>query len=372
MDPLSAQPAAADHAEAEALLLLQRVPGVGPCTVRELVARFGSGRAALTAPQRDLADLLGDGPGVAALAAADAPADRDAVTAELAAADALGMAVVPMTSDAYPARLLELSDPPPVIFLRGRSELLDPPSVAIVGARAATGYGRRTAARLATALARHGVVVVSGLALGVDGEAHGAALDAGGTTVAVLGCGADVEHPPSHARLQRSIARDGLLVSEFAPGTPPLPHHFPRRNRIMAALVRVVVVVEAAARSGALITARLALDLGREVMAVPGPIDAATSVGTNALLRDGAQPVLGPDDVVRALGIEPDERPSGTPKAGTDGAALWDLLDLTPVGVDELARMSGLPPRRTLAALSQLEIEGWAMQSAGARFKRRS
>ncbi len=374
MDPLSeGLPGADERAEAEALLLLQRVLGLGDRSVRALVEGFGSGRAALAAGDRDAAAAIGRGEeGRRAVRARGGRPDRDAVAASLAAADALAMRVVPMTSPRYPARLLELSDPPPVLFLRGRSELLLPPAVAIVGSRRATAYGRRVAARLAAALAREGVVVVSGLALGVDGEAHRGALDAGGPTVAVLGTGADAAHPPAHAGIFRRIAQEGLLVSEFPPGTPALAHHFPRRNRIMAALARVVVVVEAAARSGALITARHALDLGRDVLAVPGPIDADTSAGTNALLRDGAQPMLGPDDVLRALGIEAAGRAPVAPPRGTDLATLWDALGAAPLGVDELSGRTGFSAPRALAALSQLEVEGWAVQTAGARFARRA
>ena len=277
-----------------------------------------------------------------------------------------------MGSSSYPRSLLDLGDPPPVLFLRGRVKLLDPASVALVGSRRATGYGRRTAARLARALARCGAVVLSGLALGVDGEAHRGALEAGGGTIAVLGAGPDVVHPPSHRRLFQSILAEGLVVSEFAPGTPPLAHHFPRRNRVMAALARVVVVVQAPVRSGALITARHALDLGREVLAVPGPIDAVTSAGANELLRDGAHPVLGAEKIIRALGLPVTVAAATGPAPGTDAAALWEELSPAPEGVDALAGRTGLSAIRTLVALSSLELEGWVVQSAGARFARKT
>lgn len=353
MDPLRGS--AEERVEVEALLTLQRLAGVGDVGLNALIAAFGSGRHALEAPD---ADALAGGP----------PCARP-----LATADALGIEVVPIGGAAYPARLLELSDPPPLLFLRGRTELLADPSVAVVGSRRATAYGRRTAARLGAALARAGVVVVSGLALGVDGEAHRGALDAGGGTLAVLGAGADVEHPAGHAHLHRAIAHDGLLVSEFAPGTQPAPHHFPRRNRIMAALARAVVVVEAAERSGALITARIALDLGREVLAVPGPIDAPTSVGSNALLADGAAPALGVEVVLRAIGIEePPRARAAAPAPGVgDSATVWAALDAHPLPVDEIAGRTSLPAGRALAALSLLELEGWAVRSAGGRFARR-
>ncbi len=232
------------------------------------------------------------------------------------------MCVLPMGGAAYPERLLQLADPSPVLFLRGRAELLAAPAAAVVGSRRATAYGRRTSARIAGVLACHGVCVVSGLALGVGAEAHRAALEAPGPILAVHGAGADVPHPPSHARLFGRITGEGLLVSEFVPGTRPLAHHFPRRNRIMAALAQAVVVVEAAARSGALITARLALELGRDVLAVPVPVDAETSAGTNALFRDGAPPALGAEDVLRVLRIEPGPAVRLAHPGGEHGA-LW-------------------------------------------------
>lgn len=362
--------------EAHALLLLQRLPGLADVGVRRLVEAFGSGRAALVAPDRELAAALGQGEvrpaGLASARARGSSADRTAVMEALAQAHALGAAVVPMTAPNYPRSVLELHDPPPVLFLRGRAELLGIPAVALVGSRRATGYGRRTAARLARALARCGAAVVSGLALGVDGEAHRGALEEGGSTVAVLGTGPDVAHPPSHRRLFQQILGEGLVVSEFIPGTPPLAHHFPRRNRVMAALARVVVVVEAAVRSGALITARHALDLGREVLSVPGPIDAVTSAGANELLRDGAHPALGPEEIPRALGLPVLSEATLGPAPGTDAAGLWAALSPAPKGVDALALKTGLPAPRALVALSSLEIEGWAVQSAGARFARRS
>jgi DNA processing protein len=360
--------------EAEAFLILQRVPGLGDLGIKALFTAFGSGGAALAATDLDFAVALAGGeptPRQLALARArGSRADREAVSQVLAAADARDLRVVPMGGDAYPARVLELEDPPAVLFLRGRVELLQPTAVALVGARRATAYGRRTAFRLGGALARAGVVVVSGLALGVDGEAHRGALDARGGTIAVLGAGADVVHPKTNAHLYRRIAQDGLIVSEFAPGTPPEAHNFPRRNRIMAALARAVVVVEAAAKSGALITVDHANDLGRDVFAVPGPIDAPTSAGANELIVDGATPVWHPDVVLAALGIVEPIAPA-TPPAGTDQATVWEALAGSPVGVDELADSVGMPARRALAALSLLELEGWAVQSAGGRFARR-
>lgn len=383
----------AQRQEAEALLLLQRLPGLGDRGIGRLVAHFGCGRAALDAPDHEFAVALirGDGeesasgPGARAgdrgrrlAAGRGAAPDRAAVAASLERADACGVHVVPLSAPSYPARLLALPDPPPVLFLRGLESLLGPPAAAIVGSRRASEYGLRTAARFAAALAQQGVVVVSGFALGIDGEAHRAALDAGGGTIAVMGAGPDVVYPRAHSHLLQRLVRDGLLVTEFPSGTAPAPHHFPRRNRIMAALAGAVVVVEATERSGALITARHALDLGREVLAVPGPIDSPSSAGTNGFLRDGAHPALGAEEILRALGLDTvgggsaeGSARASVPVATGDAAAVLSALEHTPAGVDDVAARSGLEARRALVALSLLELDGWAIQCGGARFARR-
>jgi DNA processing protein len=257
----------------------------------------------------------------------------------------------------YPELLAAIYDPPRRLFLRGsRPDLLAGPGIAIVGARACSSYGAQVARTLARALAAAGAVVVSGLARGIDGEAHRGALEAGGATVAVLGCGIDRDYPQSHATLARRIAETGLIVSEYAPGVEPAPWRFPARNRIVAGLCRAVVVVEARERSGALITAELALEEGREVLAVPGEITSALSAGTNALLRQGAAPLLAPEDVLTAAGIETRTTVPASPEgpAGDVLSALRDASD----DVDGLARRTGLQPAQVAAALSVLELEG--------------
>jgi DNA processing protein len=218
----------------------------------------------------------------------------------------LGYRWLARSDPAFPARLRSIHDPPPGLFIRGAASvaLLDRPSVALVGARACSHYGASVAASLARELADAGVVVVSGLARGVDGAAHRGALKAG-TTVAVLGCGIDRDYPRTHAPLAAAIACEGLIVSEYAPGVEPAPWRFPARNRIVAGLTLATVVVEARERSGALITADLALDEGREVLAVPGEITSQLSRGTNHLLRLGAVPVTSAADVLRVLGVDP-------------------------------------------------------------------
>ncbi|HSF62457.1 MAG TPA: DNA-processing protein DprA, partial [Gaiellaceae bacterium] len=228
--------------------------------------------------------------------------------------------------DAFPALLAAIHDPPPALFLRGggEAELLARPAVAVVGARACSSYGRSVSRSLARELATAGLVVVSGMARGIDGEAHRGALEAGGTTVAVLGCGIDRDYPAAHAELARRIREEGLIVSEYEPGVEPAPWRFPARNRIIAGLCAATVVVEARERSGALITADFALEEGRDVLAVPGEITSSLSAGTNALLRLGAAPVTRAADVFELFGIAPAE-PSRA-ALGTDARALLAVL----------------------------------------------
>ena len=273
-------------------------------------------------------------------------------------------AVVARSDGAYPALLAAIYDPPPRLYLRGsRPDLLHGPCVALVGARSCSSYGRQVARWLGRELAAAGAVVVSGLARGVDGEAHRGALEAGGSTIAVLGCGIDRDYPRAHAELARRIAAEGLIVSEYPTGTEPAPWRFPARNRIVAGLCLAVAVIEARERSGALITADFALEEGREVLAVPGEVTSALSAGSNALLKHGAAPLTRPDDVLSALGLEGAPSVPGPP-AGTPGAVLGALRDGA-AGVDEIATATGIVAAEVAAALSQLELDGLAQVADG-------
>lgn len=272
----------------------------------------------------------------------------------------------------YPPALQQLERPPLVVFARGRLELLDRPMIAVVGTRAMSPYGREAAHRIAAGIAASGAVVVSGLARGVDGVAHRAA---GPTrTVGVLGCGIDVVFPKAHGELQAAIGRQGLLLSEQLPGTPPARHRFPLRNRIIAALARAVVVVEAPPGSGALSTAARAREQGRDVFAVPGPIGVRGSLGTNALIRDGATLVTSAREVLVGLGLPApppgEERELPPPDLEGQALALWRALDREPRHADEVAARAGLDPQRGLSSLLALEIRGHARQLAGLRFAR--
>jgi DNA processing protein len=264
--------------------------------------------------------------------------------------EADGFRFLPRSSPSFPPLLRAIHDPPAGLFLRGRAEpeLLSRPAVAIVGARASSGYGASVARSLARELAASGLVVVSGLARGIDAEAHRGALETPGTTVAVLGCGVDRDYPAAHAELARRVAGVGLLVSEYAPGVEPAPWRFPARNRIVAGLCAATVVVEARERSGALITTDLAMEEGREVFAVPGEITSSLSAGTNALLKLGAAPLTSAADVLATFGIE-SEKAQGEQSP---------LLELPPASTDELVRRTGLGADEVARALVELELAG--------------
>jgi len=270
--------------------------------------------------------------------------------------------VIALRRRELPPLLRAIHDPPARLYLRGEggAELLSRAAVAIVGARACSPYGAQVARMLGRDLARAGVVVVSGLARGVDGEAHRGALEANGHTVAVLGCGIDRDYPAAHAELARAIGEHSLLVSEYEPGVEPAPWRFPARNRIIAGLCAATIIVEARERSGALITADFALEEGREVFAVPGEITSALSAGTNALLRLGATPLTTAADVFESLGITPPE--AVRPQLG---AAAASLLARLPATVDELVRTGGLSAGGIAGALAELELAGMAAEGDG-------
>jgi DNA processing protein len=258
----------------------------------------------------------------------------------------------------FPPLLRAIHDPPPGLFLRGAAsaELLARAVVAVVGARACSPYGRQVARRLGRELTGAGLVVVSGMARGVDAEAHRGALERDGVTVAVLGCGIDRDYPAAHTTLARQIVERGLVVSEYAPGVEPAPWRFPARNRIIAGLCAATVVVEARERSGALISADFALEEGREVFAVPGEITSALSAGSNALLRLGATPLTAAEDVLEAYGIV---APSvQAPEVSDEAAAVLERARSAAASADELARATGLDAGRLAAVVTELELAG--------------
>lgn len=349
---------------AGAWIALRSASRIGDVAGRRLIETFGDAAAALAA---STADLLAAG-----LSKAAARAVRDAdvaeADAEIARVAACGARVVLLTDGEYPAPLRELPDAPLYLVVRGE-RLEDGPALAVVGARHATPYGTDVATRFAEELAQAGITVVSGLARGIDGAAHTGALRGGGHTVAVLGCGIDVVYPPEHASLADEIVRAGALVSERPVGAPPLAEHFPARNRIIAGMTHGTLVVEAAERSGSQITARLALDAGREVFAVPGRIDSPLSAGAHRLIQQGAKLVGSIDDVVgeiapalRARGLTVAAR---APDAAPDDEPLIPLLAAGPLAADELIRRSGLPPAQVLTRILDLELRGVLVQLPG-------
>ena len=294
-----------------------------------------------------------------------------AASRALEEAQRLGIAPVVLFDARYPALLASTPDAPPVVWFRGCLALLARPTVAVVGSRAATPYAIQVGTRLAGELAQRSVVVVSGLARGVDSAAHRGCLEAGGATVAVQGCGLDRVYPPEHADLASRIAENGLVVSELAPGAPPLPEHFPLRNRIISGISLATVVVEASERSGSLITARCALEQGREVMAVPGSVLSGRNRGSHALLKDGARVVETADDVLEELGwsrpAPSDDHNNSLPDD--------DLLAMMAVGeaygLEELAALTSAAGTDLLPRLTRLEITG-LITSSGGRFVRLS
>ena len=286
-------------------------------------------------------------------------------TAELERLRRLGFRFLARSAATFPPLLRAIHDPPPGLFLRGEGdvELLVRPAVAVVGARACSAYGRQVARSLGRDLAAAGLVVVSGLARGVDAESHRGALESGGITVAVLGCGIDRDYPAAHRELARQIAASGLVLSEYAPGVEPAPWRFPARNRIVAGLCAATVVVEARERSGALITADFALEEGREVFAVPGEITSALSAGSNALLRLGATPLAAVEDVLESYGISAPE-PAAL-DLSSQALGVLERIREAASGADELARAAGLGAGELAAALTELELAGAIREEDG-------
>jgi DNA processing protein len=270
----------------------------------------------------------------------------------------------------YPIELLDLSSPPDPLYAIGRISALEKPRVAIVGTRNSTGYGERTARSLTRTLVRAGVTVVSGMARGIDAVAHRTAIEEGGNTVAVLGTGIDVPYPVGHRQLHRSIGEHGLVLSENPPGAKAHEGAFPKRNRIIAALARVTIVVEAGFKSGALNTATQALELGRVVAAVPGPIDSPQSQGSNQLLRDGAVMIASPADALALLGLAaPENRPA--PNLPENERRIWEALDGGYFEVDTLSAKCELTTPECFAAITSLEIMGLVECSVGGEIRRR-
>jgi DNA processing protein len=360
-----------------AYLTLTQVPGIGPVRLRTLLKATENAIGALSAPFAFLRSLPGF---TLAAATAIKAASRSAGQKIQEDAEQLGARVITPVDDEYPALLRPIPDPPPVLFALGDTSLLARSAAAVVGSRDHTSYGAAVCRMLAEALARANIVVVSGMARGLDAVAQTAALDCAGGTLGVLGNGLGVIYPAANRELYDRVARHGLLLSEFPPGERPHTGSFPRRNRLISGLSRVTVIVEAAIGSGALITADAALEQGREVMAVPGNITTAVSAGTNRLIRDGATPVLEAEDILQHFPeslpnrtrAAPAESPiRGLPETLSTGERkLAELMKDSPTHPDQLARVSGYPVAEVLCLLSGLEIAGLVTQGPGRMFRR--
>jgi DNA processing protein len=365
-----------DHRAAYVALAL--VPGIGATRLKNLLQVFHTPLGAISAPFEFLCTV----PEMSKACATAIQSTTPEVGQEIIrVVEQMGGRLLLPEDPEYPARLVDIDEPPPLLFTKGDPELLKRPACAIVGSRDHSAYGARVCRAIAECAAAAGVVVVSGMARGLDAVAHGAALDAGGRTIGVLGNGLGVVYPAANRALYERMTVGGLLLTEFPPGEKPNAGSFPRRNRLISALARVTVIVEAAIGSGALITAEKALDQGREVMAVPGPITSAVSVGTNRLIRDGATPLLEPSDLL-------DHFPELQPKAGSLPAVAVDgprplptfltlperelalLIGPEPLALDDVAIRSGRQVHEVLALLSGLEIAGVVEQSPGRLFRR--
>lgn len=355
-------------------LRLTLIPGIGGETQRKLLAAFGLPQNIFAASRGTLRSVVGN-------KAADLllGADNGAlVDAALAWAQLPGQQILTLADPAYPRSLLDIPDPPTLLYVRGSCAMLNRPALAVVGSRNATAQGAGNARAFAAALAAEGFAIVSGLALGIDAAAHRGALDAAGTTVAVIGTGADRLYPSRNRELAEEIVAKGAIISEFPLGTPAAAANFPRRNRLISGLARGVLVVEAALESGSLITARLAGEQGREVFAIPGSIHSPQARGCHHLLRQGAKLVETARDVLEELGESagPAATPAAVaspaigPIASDTGARILDLAGFDPVSFDELAGRAGLTADALSVILLRLELDGRVSSLPGGRYQR--
>ena len=374
--------------ELAAWLRLTLVPGIGGETQRQLLKSFGAPATIFAAPGTALRAALGGGL-AKRLTSHDCGAE---IEAALAWAGQPGNRILTLADAEYPQALLTAADPPVLLYVKGDLAHLNRPAFAIVGSRNATQQGEANAAAFAATLAGAGLTIVSGLAAGIDAAAHRGALQADGPTIAVIGTGIDRIYPARNEALAREIAARGVILSEFPLGTPPLPANFPRRNRLIAGLALGCLVVEAAQRSGSLITARLAAEAGREVFAIPGSIHSPQSKGCHALIKQGAKLVESAQDILEELKwaahVSPIERSepikppapgrgpggggphSGVAEGGGEDAVLLAAIGYDPVDLDTLAARSGLAPDALLARLLPLELDGRVAQLPGGRYQR--
>ncbi len=363
------------RSDRELLVGLNMIPQLTPKRTKRLFARFDTFQAIWDAPRSAFASMFGSAVVGEAIASARSEA---AIDEELARAEELGIQIVTLVDEEYPVLLREIDDPPMVLYARGALPIDPARSIAIVGTRRGTRYGKMVAGRFASRLAMKGITVISGLAAGIDTAAHQGALDVGGRTVAVCGCGLDYPYPKRNQPMLAQLVKDGAALSEYPLGTRPAKWTFPQRNRILAGLSRGVIVVQAPERSGSLITARLALEQGREVFAVPGNITTITSAGTNQLIKDGAKLVETIEDVLiefpdlwkqQKPAAEPTEEEG--PKLAERERLVYDLIGLEPVHVDDIIARADLSPTEASHVLLLLQLEDLIDEVEGGRFIRK-
>ncbi|MGW8250647.1 MAG: DNA-processing protein DprA [Anaerolineales bacterium] len=344
------------------------VKGIGSARLRLLLDHFGSIQAAWNAPL-DRLYATGLSPRlVDNLIQVRSEVSLERVWERI---QAQGVRVLTWEDEIYPRRLMEIDQPPPVLYVRGELSPQDDWSVAVVGTRRITAYGRQVTEKIAGFLANNGITVISGMARGVDAAAHRTALESGGRTLAVLGCGVDRIYPPEHRKLAETIIQNGALISDYPLGTSPDSMNFPARNRIISGLAQAVVVVEAGERSGALITARFAADQGRDVFAVPGNINAPQSVGANRLIQQGAHPLLEPQEILEILNltmvIQHQSARVALPADATE-AQLLRIISQEPVHVDDICNSACMPIEQVTAALAMMELKGMVRQVGGMHY----
>jgi len=356
-------------------LSLAFTPGLGPATLKKLVERFGSAREILAANRKALEECPFLRKDSLASLCDQRPIAEAAADKELRLAENAGITLLCWDDPLFPPLLKEISDPPPILYVLGNPQLLSAPGIAMVGARAASSYGLQVAERLATELARHDLVITSGLALGIDTAAHrGALAAAGGKTIAVMGCGLDIVYPSQNKKIHGQIIAHGAIISESPLGTQPEAFRFPARNRIISGLSLGVVVVEAAHRSGTLITAHQALEQGRDVFAIPGRIDSPKSEGCHRLIQEGAKLVHSAADILEELALTslaapPEARVLAPPLPEEEGK-IFSLLEVYPRNIEEIILAAQLPAQRISEILLHLELQGLVASLPGNQYQR--
>ncbi|MBN2108297.1 MAG: DNA-processing protein DprA [Deltaproteobacteria bacterium] len=353
-------------------IALRLIAGIGNVTCRNLLARFGSPESVFHAGRDDLAQVEGMGPQTVEAIARFR--HSDAIDREIERIEAAGVRALTIVSPEYPDNLRNIYDPPPLLYVKGSLKPKDQSALAVVGSRSSSDYGRQAALDICREVAAAGLTVVSGMARGIDSVAHAAALAAKGRTIAVLGCGVDIVYPLENKRLYDRIAENGAVVSEYSMGTKPNAYNFPARNRIISGLALGVLVVEAGMKSGSLITARMALEQGRDVFAVPGSIYSFKAKGVHSLLRSGAKLVEGAGDILEELKLGGPQHALVQPEVDVIAELepalqnLYGMLQEAPVHIDELIVRSHLPSGQLSSLLLELELAGCVRQLPGKRF----